>query len=130
MSDIYFKCIGSLTILGGALAYRMSDYRVAGSPGEDVEDSPLNRTYEAQMLTAEWNPVGTGLMLALYLKHPQLNEITRLVGTTAAIAFTVSRFLFVARYWMDKKYSITVGMPTMITTYLATFTMAGLLMIA
>ena len=130
MSDIYFKCIGSLAILGGALAYQMSNYRVAGSPGEDVEDSPLNRTYEAQMLTAEWNPVGTGLMLALYLKHPQLNEITRLVGTSAAITFTVARFLFIVRYGVDKKYTMTIGMPTMITTYLATFTMAGLLMVA
>ena len=114
-----YACIGVLTALYGLLALRMSFYRMAGSPGEDKPNSPLNRMYELQMLTAEWVPIGCVLGLALVQKNtmsPYYRDC--LVG-----AFTVARLAFAGNSIARGPH--LVGMVSMITCYSATLLMAG-----
>jgi hypothetical protein len=54
--ETYFQCVGALSMLGGALAFRMSLYRLAGSPGDGNPSSPLSKMSELQLLTSEWTP--------------------------------------------------------------------------
>ena len=121
-SECVFACIGTLFLLYVALAFRMSLYRLAGSPGEDKPNSPLNRFYEVQMLTAEWVPVGAILALALLYKGTLPSfYIDCLVGS-----FTLSRILFAAaalRYIPI----FAVRVVAMSTCYLVTIAMAAAL---
>ena len=117
--EVYYQCIGALSLLGGALALRMSLFRMAGSPGENDARSPLNRTSEMQLLTAEWNPVGITLMLALILRRD-----TSYLATLFAALFTAGRFLFTLRLYAPEFAAYPVGFIGMNLTYATTFGLA------
>ena len=114
-----YACIGVLTALYGLLALRMSFYRMAGSPGEDKPNSPLNRMYELQMLTAEWVPIGCVLALGLVQK----NTMSPYYRDCLFGAFTVSRLAFAGNRIVSGPH--LVGMVSMITCYTVTLLMAG-----
>ena len=114
--DTYFQCIGALTLLGGFQALQMSLFRMAGSPGERDPNSRLNKTSEMQLLTAEWNPVGICLMLALILRRDNST-----FATLFAVAFTAGRFLFWFRLYAPQATRHALDYLSMILTYLATF---------
>ena len=124
---IGFQCIGALGALAVALALRMSFFRLAGSPGEGKINSPLERMYEAQQLTAEWAPLGCVLILANMLKGSKELE---LYVNYCALIFTVCRYVFVARYFLpfNKGLYMMCGMPTMIGCYTATAGLAAMLL--
>ena len=125
MSDVYFKYIGALTLLGGFQAFRMSMFRLAGSPGEQDPTSPLSKTHEKQQLTAEWNPVGIALLLALILRKD-----TTPLSKGLALAFTAGRFGFASTIYLPKAVQFPVAFASMISTYVATFGIAGKLLLA
>ena len=125
MTDVYFKCIGALAVLGGLQAFRMSMFRLAGSPGEQDPTSPLSKTHEKQQLTAEWNPVGFALLLALILRKD-----TTPLSKGLAVAFTASRFGFASTIYLPKAVQFPVAFTSMIATYAATFGIGGALLLA
>jgi hypothetical protein len=128
MTDICpLKLIGAMGALCGALALRMSFYRLAGSPGEGEEDSCLTKCYWCQQLTTEWFAIGTPLMLAVYLKKPK-GTLAKVAGISNLV-FTATRFTFAgARLFLPKEHQIKVGFPSMLGTYAATFAFAGILL--
>ena len=112
--------IGSLGVLCGLLATRMSFFRLAGSPGEGNPKSALTRWSELQLLTAEWAPVGAFLVLANLQKGTDLKTVQVL-----AAAFAASRWVF-ALNWLSLR-SMAVSVPTMVTCYLVTFALSATL---
>uniref|UniRef100_A0A7S1QVY1 Uncharacterized protein n=1 Tax=Neobodo designis TaxID=312471 RepID=A0A7S1QVY1_NEODS len=117
-SGCVYACVGSLFVLYVLMALRMSFYRLAGSPGEDKPNSPLNRFYEIQMLTAEWVPIGAILSLALLYKGTLPGYyIECLVG-----AFTIARVAFVVVKLYVRIH--VAGVISMVTCYVATLLMA------
>jgi hypothetical protein len=118
MADLIPNAYLSLGILGalcGALALRMSMYRLAGSPGEDKPNSPLNRFSELQLLNAEWAPVGAFLTLAAIQRGVPAASVNLLTAL-----FVGSRLSFVASRFMGK-LQFPVGATSMTVTYVATF---------
>ena len=119
-----YACIGSMGVLSGILGFRMSMFRLAGSPGESDPESDLNRWYLANQLQAEWAPVGVGLGLALVAK-----------GTAAKCAcarnciaiFATARWAFVLAQLFCPK--IATMAPAMMSMYASTFAMGGMLLI-
>ena len=116
-----YTSMGALGVLYTALAFRMSMYRLAGSPGEDEPNSRLNRFHELQMLTAEWTPIGIGLGLALVFKNTAPTQWIELL--VAAVVLT--RYVFAATRIL--KLSYVFGVLSMTGCYIATFAMSGLL---
>ena len=121
-STAILGCVGALAVLGNGLGLRMSFFRVAGSPGEADPNSPLQKMYLAQQLTAEWN--GTLLPLFLALNAAKITD-SAAVGTVVAI--TASRIAFGVKVTGVTPSSLSkpIGYVTMITTYLGTFYLGG-----
>jgi hypothetical protein len=122
-----YQSIGALGLLAVSLALRMSMYRLAGSPGENVVNSPLNRAYEAQQLTAEWTPLGICLILANLLK---VTPETQGFLNIAAVTFCVCRYIFTARYFLPTGVANSirqVSILAMTTCYFAAFALVALL---
>ena len=118
-SACVFACIGSLFTMYVLMALRMSFYRLAGSPGENKPNSPLNKFYEVQMLTAEWIPVGSILGLALLYKATLPGfYIECLVGgfTIARFVFTIVKLEYVPVHFL--------GVVSMTSCYICTLLMA------
>lgn len=124
MSSIYLQCVGALSLLSGGLALKMSMFRLAGSPGENDPASPLNNWWLAQSLAAEWNPVAIGLLLALHLRNDSSP-----VAYGFALALTIARFVFAARVVAPKSLWYSIGMPSMVTSYVAVFILGGKLLL-
>lgn len=121
-----YASIGSMGVLSGLLAFRMSLYRVAGSPGEDKEDSDLTNMYWTQQLNAEWVPVGVGLGLALVAKGTMQKCA---VARNLLALFCLSRWVFVAARLGLRSNPMPLAFPSMMTTYAATFGMSAMLML-
>lgn len=121
MSQCAYTSIAACGILYVLLALRMSFFRLAGSPGENKINSPLNRWYEVQMLTAEWTPIGIGLGLALLHKGTAPVEwVEWLLG-----AFCTARYIFaLSRIWFTFFPGSVVSM---VTCYVSTAAMCALL---
>jgi hypothetical protein len=119
-----FASLGFLGAYSGALALRMSLYRLAGSPGEGNPNSPLERFSVQQLLNAEWAPVGAFLSLALV----QQGSASRSSVDLLTAAFVASRVLFLAAHYVPKALEEPLDIVAMSTTYLTTFAMSGMLM--
>lgn len=113
------QSVGALALLYGATAARMSAFRLAGSPGEDKVNSPLNRCWEANQLTAEWVGIGSALILAVGQKQLSGGELA--AAELAAFVFVAARWAFCARYWLPRSLSFAIGVPSMVTCYGAFF---------
>jgi hypothetical protein len=124
MSSIYLQCIGALSLLSGALALKMSMFRLAGSPGEADPESPLNRWWLSQSLAAEWNPLAIGLLLALHVR-----DDGSMVGYMGALVLTAARFVFAMRSLLPKRHWMTVGVPSMTVSYAAVFILGAKLLL-
>eukprot|EP00658_Telonema_sp_P-2_P052898 TRINITY_DN4122_c0_g1_i3.p1 TRINITY_DN4122_c0_g1~~TRINITY_DN4122_c0_g1_i3.p1 ORF type:complete len:156 (+),score=64.88 TRINITY_DN4122_c0_g1_i3:141-608(+) len=126
------QCIGVLGIQAGLQAFKMTLFRLAGSPGEQDPNSDLNRHYLAQQLTAEWNPIGMVLILAgrtlMSHKDNEGCKTKNCIFSAAANAFVVGRLAFTAVVLFAPQHHMKVAPAAMIATYLSTFTMAGLLL--
>ena len=129
MSDyFYIKCVGAIGALCGAMAWKMTLFRLAGSPGEGEEKSPLTKWYWAQQLTCEWASIGTPLLLALQMRNLSEDTTKGKVAKIAATVFTVTRFTFaIARTVAPDSLIFPLSAGSMVPTYAATFTMAGVL---
>jgi hypothetical protein len=124
MSSVYLQCVGALSLMSGALALRMSMFRLAGSPGEDKPNSPLNNWWLNQTLAAEWNPLVIGLLLALHVRG---DNSTASVAT--AITLTAARFLFASKAFAPKALAFPLGFGSMVTSYFAVFFLGGKLLL-
>jgi hypothetical protein len=119
-----YGCVGSLGVLSGILGFRMSLFRVAGSPGEADPESDLNKWYLANMLHSEWAPVGAGLALALVAKGTAQKSAA---ARNCVAIFATSRWIFtLAVLFCDK---IAIKMPAMMSMYGTVFAMGGMLLI-
>ncbi|CUG05837.1 membrane-associated protein, putative [Bodo saltans] len=124
MSSVYLQCVGALSLLSGALAFRMSLFRLAGSPGEDKPNSPINNWGLTQCLAAEWNPLVIGLLLALHLRGDNST-----VSVATAVALTASRIVFAGRTVAPKALAYPVSFGSMVTSYLGVFLLSGKLLL-
>jgi hypothetical protein len=125
-NQLFFGSLGALGALSGAMALRMSFYRVAGSPGEDKPNSPLNQMHERQQLHAEWAPLGAFLGLALFVKGTaNKTHVAYLMAL-----FTATRYVFAATAFLRRSKRMPVTMPAMIICYLTVFTQSALLIAA
>jgi hypothetical protein len=124
MSSVYLQCVGALSLMSGALALRMSMFRLAGSPGEDKPNSPLNNWWLNQTLAAEWNPLVIGLLLALHVRG---DNSTASVAT--AITLTAARFLFASKAFAPKVLAFPLAFGSMVTSYSAVFFLGGKLLL-
>ena len=107
-----YSCIGSLGALSVVLGFRMSLFRINGSPGENQPDSPLNRWHLANQLHSEWAPVGVGMALALAMRGTaQHNGLAR----NLIALFSLSRWVFAGAVIYCPK--IQLMMPSMMTMY-------------
>ena len=120
-----FGSIGTLGAMSALMAFRMSMYRLGGSPGGDKPNSPLNKFSDEQLLHAEWAPVGAFLALAMYAKGTSAEYTAYLIA-----AFTASRIVFTASMFLSDSRRTLVGLPAMVTCYAATLGMSAMLIAA
>ena len=129
----FLPCVGTLTILNGAMAFRMSLFRLHEVPAADEgnEHSFFSRFSETQLLTSEWFAVGAGLIVAHAIRA---NNLTRWSHTeTAALylswAFVVGRIGFAARSFFPRKSWIVIDSPVMTMSYFSTFILGAMLLL-
>ena len=120
--QLFFGSVAALGALSAGLAFRMTAYRLAGSPGEGKPSSAMSRVSERQLLNAEWAPLGAALGVALWVQGAAPEWTARLMAL-----FTATRFIFAAALLVPEGARFGVVLPTMVTCYGATFAMAGLL---
>ena len=114
--------VGSLGVLCGLMALRMSFFRLAGSPGEGNPRSAMTRWSEYQLLNAEWAPVGAFLVLANLQKGTVPAELVQILAAT----FAATRWLFaIDGIFLGHK----LGVPVMTTCYVATLALSATLFI-
>eukprot|EP00759_Apiculatamorpha_spiralis_P055005 PhF_6_TR7197/c0_g1_i1/m.10759 len=108
-------CTGALAVFSGLLCFRMSLYRLKGSPGESDPKSDLNKWHLAQTLNQEWNATLLPLFIAAHLSNLKCPTVN-----AAIIAVSASRVTFVIAKVFDTN-SLRLAFPSMLTTYLGTF---------
>src|SRR5690349_21256548 len=132
MQNLLLVLVGILGLQYVLYALRMSLYRLA----LNGRTSPAAESfYEAQMLVAEWVPTGAALLLGLHLKlfvapgsASGSSSFAASVAELAGIVFVASRLLFGAKVFVTVPHALSVA--TMTACYVATFVLAGLLILA
>jgi hypothetical protein len=130
--NTYLQAVGANVFLFGAMAFRMSLYRIAAakkSGNTDALDQNGEIFYWEQQLCSEYAPVGSALALAFYLKfgNEQGKTTASKVAAALTLLWTTTRYIFHARVSVLPKALIV---PTMVTNYLALFASVGVLIAA
>lgn len=124
VNSVFLQSAGTLSLFGGLLALKMSFFRLAGSPGEQDPESPLNKWWLSQTLAAEWNPLCIGLFLAMHVKGDDSD-----VAKYSAILLTFARLVFGVRHLFPKSLYFPIGFPSMVTSYAAVFVLSSKLLL-
>jgi len=117
MTSVELKVIGAVGGLTVFMGVQMSIMRATGTKGEGTYGSYFERIHEAQILNAEWFPIGAVLLLALHQKN--LNAGQKACVEKCALAFAIGRFLFVSRYYINKQalYFPMAALSNVVLTY-------------
>jgi len=113
-SDIIYGCCGALAILAGGLGVKMSQFRVAGSPGENDPNSALNKWYLHNQLVAEWNATLIPLFLAA-----NVAGVNDRAATAVIVVATLGRYGFLLKLIAPRNKQVLIGAPCHLPTYVA-----------